>query len=227
MNNLLKEKISQNIISVIGDELDRLTKITNDELMEKHRIENEKYLAEENRKIQEIKSDYDQKLEVLAKKEEVLEKQLKDTREHMDAKEKVSIYQRYENTIQTKNDEIKILQFKIKGLEEQLRKFKLKESENNEEKVNSDGVINDHVIVNQEIVEELENDYDNVDQEEEAQEEEVEEEVEEEEEELEMEWVTHKKVNYLSDGDYLYNEDNLEKAVGYKTKKGNWKLYKV
>ena len=214
MNNLLKEKISQNIISVIGDELDRLTKITNDELLEKHRIENEKYLAEENEKLQEIKSHYDQKLEAIAKKEEVLEKQLKDTREHMDAKEKVSIYQRYENTIQTKNDEIKILQFKIKGLEEQLRKFKLKESENIDEVQEEKSEDN----LNGEKEEEVE---------EEVEEEEVEEEEVEEDEELEMEWVTHKKVNYLTDGDYLYNEDNLEKAVGYKTKKGNWKLYKV
>ena len=219
MNNLLKEKISQNIISVIGDELDRLTKITNDELLEKHRIENEKYLAEENRKLQEIKSDYDQKLEVLANKEEVLEKQLKDTREHMDAKEKVSIYQRYENTIQTKNDEIKILQFKIKGLEEQLRKFKLKESENIDEvqEEKSEDNLNGERVQKEEVEEEGV-------EEEEVEEEEVE---EEEVEEEEMEWVTHKKVNYLTDGDYLYNEDNLENAVGYKTKKGNWKLYKV
>ena len=235
MNNLLKEKISKNIIDLIGNELDSLTKITNDELLEKHRVENQKYLEIENNKLRLKDDEYKSKMKIISEKEELLEKQLRDTREHMDAKEKVSIYQRYENTINTKNGEIKILQFKIKSLEEQLKKYKVKESnnvslqKNKELKHMEDTEGQAEAEAEAEPKGEAEADPEGEVEAEADPEGEVEadpEAEEEEEAEEELEWVVVKKVNYLTDGDYLYNEDNLDKAIGYKTKKGNWKLYK-
>ena len=228
-----KKKLLPSIIPVINSELKVFLKMELDKIRDKLVIENNTGLAAEMDRLKQEsdhnkteKEELDQLRIEYLNKSKVLEEKLEETNEHMNATKKVSIYQRYEKTIVDKNTEIKIMSFRVKSLEEQLRKAK----EKNEK---STDIISNNEILSEELEPELEpkskiEPEPRVEEESKIEPEGADEKsdtMSEQEEETELEWVLYKKKNYLTDNDYLYNEDDLDKVVGYKTKKGNWKLY--
>ena len=233
-------KVNTALSDILSKELELYLDSNTREIINGLKKEKDDMSTLHNIQMEKLIEEYKKKEDELVSKEMVLDEKIKETTECFDANKKVSMYQKYEKTIASKNDEIRILNFKVKSLEEQLRKCKEKftvtSDDINDYKISdelvdetSSKVTNEKVLVTktdvnpeqshsktaqQTIDESMNNPNEEIKEESDV------------ESEVELEWVVVKGVNYLTDDEYLYKEEDQETPVGYKTKKGNWKMYK-
>ena len=203
MENITK-KLIPSISPIINNELELFLRKEISKIESRLVIENKEVLSVEMDRLKQESERNSQERGELEKirieyleRSLVLEEKLRETSEDIDATRKVSIYKRYEKTIEDKKGELKIMSFRLKSLEEQLRKAREK---------SNDTICNNIIETKPEVVTSLD-----LEPEVESQDiittisvnvEDDEEEKEEEEEETELEWVVYKKKNYLTDSEY-------------------------